>query len=90
VTAYADPCLAEEMVTDLTRCIGTDPDCADVCETAGRVLSRHTGYDPDLTRAVLRACAQAGMSCGAEGTEHAQMHEHCRVCRGLPPMRRCR
>ena len=58
-TACADACLSEEMVADMRKCIRTDLDCADVCDATGRVLSRHTGYDANLTRAVLEACAAA-------------------------------
>jgi hypothetical protein len=86
-TACADACLSEDMVADLTRCIRSDLDCADVCEATGRVLSRHTGYDANLTRAVLEACAVACRSCGDECAEHAQMHEHCRAC--AQACRRC-
>jgi hypothetical protein len=86
-TACADSCLSEEMVTELTKCIRSDLDCADVCETTGRVLSRHTGYDANLTRSVLQACATACQSCGDECARHADMHEHCRICAEV--CRRC-
>jgi hypothetical protein len=79
-TACADACLSEDMVAELTKCIRTNLDCADICATTARVLSRHTGYDANLTRAQLEACAQACKSCGDECQEHAGMHEHCRVC----------
>jgi hypothetical protein len=79
-TACADACLSEEMVADLRKCIRTNLDCADVCAATGRVLSRHTGYDANLTRAVLEACAAACTACGDECGSHASMHEHCRVC----------
>jgi hypothetical protein len=86
-TACADACLSEEMVADLRKCLRTNLDCADVCETTGRVLSRRTGYDADLTRAVVEACARACALCGAECSQHAEMHEHCRVC--AEACRRC-
>ncbi len=79
-TACADACLSEDMVAELAKCIRTNLDCADICATTARVLSRHTGYDANLTRAQLEACAQACKSCGDECQEHAGMHEHCRVC----------
>lgn len=79
-TACADACLSEDQVGDLTKCIRTNLDCADVCDTTGRVLSRHTGYDANLTRAVLEACATACRSCGDECAAHASHHEHCRIC----------
>jgi hypothetical protein len=86
-TACADACLGEEMVAELRTCIRTDLDCADLCEATGRVLSRHTGYDANLTRAVLEACAAACRACGDECARHAEMHEHCRVC--AEACRRC-
>jgi len=78
-TACADACLSEDMVAELTTCIRTNLDGADVCGTTGRVLSRHTGYDADLTRAVLEACAAACKACGDDCAQHAEMHEHCRI-----------
>ncbi len=86
-TACADACLGEDMVADLTKCIRTNLDCADQCDTTGRVLSRHTGYDANLTRSVLEACAAACKACGDECGQHAEMHEHCRVC--AEACRRC-
>ena len=86
-TACADACLSEEMVAELTKCIRTNSDCADICDATGRVLSRHTGYDANITRAVLQACAQACKSCAEECEKHAEMHEHCRIC--AEACRRC-
>lgn len=86
-TACADACLSEKMVADLAGCIRTDLDCADLCETTGRVLSRQTGFDADLARAVLTACVKACTTCGDECASHAGMHEHCRV--GAEGCRRC-
>lgn len=79
-TACADACLAEDMVEQLRKCIRTDLDCADICATTGRVLSRRTGYDANLTRAVLQACATACRTCGDDCAQHAEMHDHCRIC----------
>lgn len=87
-TACADACLSEQNVAELTKCIRLNNDCADMCETTGRVLSRHTGYDAELTRAVLEACAKACKSCGDECAHHAEMGmEHCRAC--AEQCRRC-
>lgn len=63
-TACADACLSEDTVTDLTKCVRANLDCADICTTTGSALSRHTGYDANLTRAFLEACATACKSCG--------------------------
>ncbi len=79
-TACADACLSEEMVADLRKCIRTDLDCADICVAAANVLSRHTAYDANITRAVVQACVTACKSCGDECETHAKMHEHCRIC----------
>lgn len=86
-TACADACLSEPTVADLVKCVRSDLDCADICDTTGRVLSRHTGYDANLTRAMLEACATACKSCGDECQRHAEHHEHCRVC--AEACRRC-
>jgi hypothetical protein len=87
-TACADACLSEQNVAELTKCVRSNLDCADVCDTTGRVLSRHTGYDANLARAVLEACAAACKSCGDECERHAGMGmDHCRVC--ADECRRC-
>ena len=79
-TACADACLGEDMVAQLTRCIALDLACADVCATTGAVLSRQVAGDEQLLRTLLEACARACKSCGDECDQHAEMHEHCRVC----------
>nr|WP_116051749.1 four-helix bundle copper-binding protein [Amycolatopsis palatopharyngis] len=86
-TACADACLSEDTVAELTKCIRANSDCADVCDTTSRVLSRHTGYDANLTRVVLEACAQACKSCGDECDRHGSKHDHCRIC--AETCRRC-
>ena len=86
-TACADACLSEDMVAELTKCIRTNLDCADICTTTGAVLSRHTGYDANITRAILEACRLACASCATECEAHADMHEHCRIC--AEACRRC-
>lgn len=78
-TACADACLSENVVEDLTRCIRTDLDCADICQTTANVLSRHTGFDANVTRAIVGACAVACAACADECGQHTE-HEHCRVC----------
>ncbi|MEV6157945.1 four-helix bundle copper-binding protein [Nonomuraea sp. NPDC052129] len=78
-TACADACLSEDMVAEMVKCIRSDLDCADICETTARVLSRHTGYDANMTRVVLEACAQACKACGDECGRHTK-HAHCGIC----------
>ena len=79
-TACADACLAEPDVTEMVRCIRDDLDCADVCQTTSRLLSRQTAGDPHVIRAVLEACIQACSTCAASCGEHREHHEHCRIC----------
>lgn len=79
-TACADACLSEQDIASLAKCIRTNMDCADICAVTARVLSRHTGYDANISRSLLGACATACKSCGDECAKHAEMHEHCRIC----------
>ncbi|WP_219509023.1 four-helix bundle copper-binding protein [Nonomuraea ceibae] len=79
-TACADACLSEEQVGELRKCVRTNLDCADICQATARVLSRHTGYDANISRALLEACITACRSCADECGRHAEMHEHCRIC----------
>jgi Domain of Unknown Function (DUF326) len=88
-TACADACLAEsdDQLPMLRKCIRSCEDCADICGTTARVLSRHTGYDANITRAVVHTCATVCRSCGDECDSHASRHEHCRIC--AEACRRC-
>ena len=87
-TQCADDCLIEENVKELATCIRLNLDCTDVCTTTGRVVSRRTGYDANVTRAVLQACIATCRSCGDECEHHARHGmEHCRVC--AEECRRC-
>lgn len=83
----ADSCLAERAVADLVACVRLDLDCADVCESTQRVLSRRTGEDDTLVRTLVKACAEACRLCGEECDRHAARHEHCWVC--AEACRRC-
>lgn len=85
-TACADACLAEAKV-ELQRCIRIGQDCADVCDTTGRVLSRLGQGSFAFQAALLQACASACAECASECEKHAKMHEHCRVC--AEACRRC-
>jgi hypothetical protein len=54
------------MVAELTKCIQANLDCADICATAGKILSCHTGYDANVARAVLEACRVTCKACADE------------------------
>jgi hypothetical protein len=80
-TLCADDCLSEENVAELVKCIRLNLDCADLCAATGRVVSRQTEYDANVTRAALEACIAACRSCGEECARHAEHGmEHCRIC----------
>ena len=85
--ADIDADLGEHDVTEMVTCIRLCLDCADVCTAAAGVTSRQTAYDADVTKPLLRACLAICKSCGDECEQHAQMHEHCRVC--AEACRRC-
>jgi hypothetical protein len=89
-TSCADACLGEEQhLTHLVKCIRLNLDCADVCETTGRLLLRQTEPDWSVIRAQLEACIAACRSCGDECQRHAEGMgmEHCRIC--AESCRRC-
>lgn len=78
-TACADACLAEADPRALVACIRLNLDCADVCETTGKLLARQTAANVEVVRAQVRACLAAVKACAAECRRHIAM-EHCRVC----------
>jgi hypothetical protein len=80
-TLCADDCLSEGDVAELVKCIRLNLDCADICAATGRVVSRQTEYDANVTRAALQACIAACRGCGEECARHSEHGvEHCRVC----------
>ncbi len=79
-TSCADACLSEEMVAELRYCIRRNLDCADICDTTARVLSRQTEPEMTLLRVQLEACMTACKLCGDECEKHKDMHAHCQVC----------
>ncbi|GAA5534305.1 four-helix bundle copper-binding protein [Deinococcus aluminii] len=89
-TSCADACLGEQgHLTHLVHCIRLNLDCADVCGTTGRVLSRLTQPDQNVLRAQLQACVAACRACGDECERHARdmNMQHCAVC--AESCRRC-
>lgn len=89
-SSCADACLGEqEHLRHLVHCIRLNLDCADVCGTTGRVLSRLTQPDQNVLRAQLQACLAACQACGQECEMHARDMNmgHCAVC--AESCRRC-
>jgi hypothetical protein len=85
--ACADACLGEDAVPALTHCIRLNADCADVCETLTRLLSRLSGPNKDLQRGMIELRAMACEQCADECERHAVHHLHCRLC--AQTCRRC-
>ena len=79
-TACSAACLSEESVAELTACIRTDLDCAAICATTARVLSRPTEAAAGVAESLLEACIVACRTCGDQCAMHADHHEHCRIC----------
>lgn len=75
-----DACLSDAQVTQLTKCIRLDLDCADVCSATARVLARQGQANSEIQRLQLQACERACAACAQECEKHAAMHEHCRTC----------
>lgn len=85
--ACADACLGENQVAELVQCIRLNIDCADICATTGRMVSRMTQPPMRSLQAQLQACVQICKACGDECASHAEHHEHCAVC--AEACRRC-
>lgn len=79
-TACADACLAETEVSNLRRCIRLNLDCADLCATTGRCVTRGTAPNEPLIAEILNLAALICRMCADECERHAGHHEHCRVC----------
>ena len=86
-TACADACLAEEEVDRLRDCIRLNLDCADLCATVSRVVTRGTGVNDGLLPEIISLCALACRLCGDECGRHGRRHGHCRAC--ASECRRC-
>jgi hypothetical protein len=86
-TACADACLGEPDVQALIRASRLNLDCAAVCDTVGRVVTRQTEIDLGVVRAAIDACIVVCRACGDECDRHAPHHDHCRVCAEV--CRRC-
>jgi hypothetical protein len=79
-TTCADACLAEENAAAMARCIRASLDCADVCATTARILSRVSETDWRVVRALIEATAMAAHACAEECERWANEHAHCRIC----------
>ena len=67
-------CLDEKDVTPMAHCISLDRDCAEICYTAAKLLTRHS----ELAHEFLAICEKACRMCAEECAKHE--HKHCKVC----------
>jgi hypothetical protein len=79
-TACADACLGEKMAAELAHCIRLNLDCADICQTTARVVTRIGAPESVVIQTLLQTCIAICEACGQECASHAQMHAHCHVC----------
>ncbi|WP_438295423.1 hypothetical protein [Streptomyces sp. HUAS TT7] len=80
VTACAAGMLAEKEADELRTAINQDLDCADVTAATRRILVRGSSHDPALLAAQAEACLIACRRSHEACMEHAEHHEHCRLC----------
>lgn len=70
----AAACLDEKDVTPMAHCIEVDRDCAELCYTAAKLLTR----DSEFAHELLALCEKACHHCADECNKHE--HEHCKKC----------
>jgi hypothetical protein len=78
--ACADACLGAPDPGPLRKCIRLNLDCADICNTSARVLTRQFHASLKFIRVQIEACALVAAACGAECLANAETHRHCRFC----------
>jgi hypothetical protein len=79
-TACADACLSGPAVAELVECVRANLECADMCDSTGRLLSRRTGQHTNLLRAFLDTCAGSCRTAAEECEPHSGSYEHCQRC----------
>lgn len=74
-----DACLTSSAPGDVASCVRANLDCADICLTLGRQLSRHANEYGNLSQTILlRACVEACLTCADECEQHVDRHPRCR------------
>lgn len=86
-TVCADACLSEPNAAEMIECVRVDLLCAAVCAATTQAVAGAPEEHSSIMRAQLQACIEACRSCASECEQHADHHEHCRVC--AEACRRC-
>jgi hypothetical protein len=84
--ACADACLGESELPDLRKTIRLNLDCADICESAARVLSRQLEPEMQLVDRLISLLSMACRLCAEECAWHEKIPP-CRLC--AEACRRC-
>ena len=79
-TTCANADLAEDDVAEMRTCIARCLNCADVCDTTARVLSRPAYAELAVIHRLLQACVGTCTSSAEECARHAPHHVHCALC----------
>lgn len=74
-------CLNEDQVSQLTRCIQLDIECAAICRSASELMSLDSEYSVQLCNMCAKACSACAEECDIHDMEHCrQCAEACRHC----------
>lgn len=68
----AAACLKEESVSQMTRCIQLDLDCAAICRLAAEVLARGSENAEDICSLCADICEQCADECAGHDMAHCQ------------------
>ena len=79
-TSCADADLAEPDVGELATCVALCLNCAEVCDTTARLLSRPAHWELFVVHRLLQACVRTCTESAEECARHAPHHRHCAIC----------
>lgn len=74
-------CLNEENVSEMTRCIALDVDCAAICRLSAGYMARGSQFATDLCEVCAAVCEACADECAKHSAAHCQdCAEACRAC----------
>ena len=81
VKTVLPPALDEKDVTPMAHCIEIDRDCAELCYTAAKLLTRDSEFAHELLALCEKACRHCAEECGKHKDEHCKKcAEKCLEC----------
>lgn len=78
--ACSDACLGEKDLEKFRSVIRSTSDSGDLCLTTAKILSRLNDRNFRTLRSIATTCIEQVRETSVRCNEHAQHHEHCRVC----------